>query len=324
MRIMLDEEIARAILVGDGRNALSPEKIKEDCIRPIWTDDDFYSIKKQVVVAADATDDQKAKAFIRATVKSRKDYRGKGNPVLFTSEDMLTDMLLMEDTTGRVIYDTIDKLCTALRVTKIVTVPDFENRTRQVNGATHYLCGIYLNLDDYDKGADKGASPNMFEDFDIDFNKEKYLIETRCSGALVVPKSAVVLELVYGFSFGVAGTAGSTTRYGKTAAQLQSNVFVHDEAIQGNLKYVTGYTGFSGEASEQEGNYLALDFNAPDGATLKIKVGNGNFVDATSDGYAVIRVNNHIGEKMTVQCIKDGVTLERVISLSALKLEAKA
>ena len=195
MRVMLDEEIARAVLVGDGRLSSSDDKINEQNIRPIWTDADLYTIKAPVTVPADATADQKAKAFIRAAIKSRKNYKGSGEPTLYTTEDVLTDCLLMEDTTGRIIYDSVTKLATALRVKEIVTVPVMENLSRVVNGTTYNLMGIIVNLTDYNIGADKGGAVNMFDDFDIDYNAQKYLIETRCSGALIKPYSAIALEL---------------------------------------------------------------------------------------------------------------------------------
>ena len=195
MRMMLDEEIARAVLVGDGRLNSSDDKIKEDNIRPVWTDADLYTIKQAVSVAAAATADQTAKAFIRAAIKSRKLYKGSGNPALYTTEDVLTDCLLMEDTTGRVIYDTVDKLATALRVSSIITVPVMEGLTRvDSDTKTRTLMGLIVNLSDYNIGADKGGAVNMFDDFDIDYNAQKYLIETRCSGALVTPYSAIALE----------------------------------------------------------------------------------------------------------------------------------
>ena len=195
MRMMLDEEIARAVLVGDGRLSSSDDKINEANIRPIWKDEDLYTIKQAVSVAAAATADQTAKAFIRAAIKSRKLYKGSGNPVLYTTEDVLTDCLLMEDTTGRVIYETQEKLATALRVSKIITVPVMDGLTRvDSDTKTRTLMGIIVNLSDYNIGADKGGAVNMFDDFDIDYNAQKYLIETRCSGALVTPYSAIALE----------------------------------------------------------------------------------------------------------------------------------
>lgn len=194
MRGKLNEELARAVLISDGRLSSDEDKINETNIRPIWTDDDLYAVKVNVDVAADATADEKAKATIRAIIKSRKEYKGSGNPTFYTTEDVLTDMLLLEDAQGRVIYDTIEKLTTALRVKKIVTVAPMESKTREAGGKTLELLGIVVNLKDYTIGADKGGAVNMFDDFDIDYNKMKYLIETRCSGALVLPHSALVLE----------------------------------------------------------------------------------------------------------------------------------
>lgn len=196
MRMMLEEEIARAVLVGDGRSASSNDKINEQNIRPIWTDEDVFTVKATVNVADNATEEEKAKAFIKATIRSRKNYKGSGNPIMFMSEDMLTNCLLIEDNNGRVIYDTVEKLTTALRVKKIVTVPVMENLTREVGANTHTLAGIYVNLADYNVGADKGGAVSMFDDFDLDYNQQKYLIETRCSGALIKPYSAVALEFV--------------------------------------------------------------------------------------------------------------------------------
>ena len=196
MRMMLDEEIARAILVGDGRSASSDDKINEMNIRPIWKDEDLFTIKSTIEVDSAATADQRAKAFIRACIKSRKNYKGSGTPTLFTTDDVLTDCLLLEDANGRVIYDTEEKLRTALRVSDIVTVPVMEGLKRNDNESNSLdLMGIIVNLADYNVGADKGGAVNMFDDFDIDYNQQKYLIETRCSGALIKPFSAIALEM---------------------------------------------------------------------------------------------------------------------------------
>lgn len=195
MRMMLDEEIARAILVGDGRSTASDDKINEQNIRPIAKDDDLYTIKKSVDVAANATEDAVAKAFIRTVIKSRKDYKGSGSPTLFTTEDMLTNCLLLEDNNGRIIYDSVDKLATTLRVKEIVPVEIMEGVTRTAGSKTLPLMALLVNLNDYYVGADKGGAINMFDDFDIDYNQEKYLIETRISGALVKPYSAIAYEL---------------------------------------------------------------------------------------------------------------------------------
>lgn len=196
MRGKLDEEIARAILIGDGRSSSSADKVDPLKIRPIYQDDTTYTIKRILTRAAKDDDSAFAKAFIKDVVKSRKEYKGSGNPTLYTTEDMLTSMLLIEDTTGRVIYDTIEKLKTALRVRDIVTVPVMENVGREDTGAKKKwnLLGVLVNLSDYNVGADKGGSVNMFDDFDINYNKYEYLIETRCSGALVKPYSAITFE----------------------------------------------------------------------------------------------------------------------------------
>ena len=193
MRMMLDEEIARAILVGDGRLSSSDDKIKETNIRPIYKEEALYVVNTVLDKQPDV--DTRAKAFIRAAVKARKDYQGSGEPTLFCSEDLLTDLLLLEDGHGRAIYESEAKLATALRVKNIVTVPVMEglHRTNGDKGECNLL-GIIVNLRDYNVGADKGGAINMFEDFDIDYNAQKYLIETRCSGALVKPYSAIVIE----------------------------------------------------------------------------------------------------------------------------------
>ena len=197
MRLMLDEELARAILIGDGRLASSDDKINETNIRPIWKDSDLFTIKCLVTVASNATASDKAKEFIKTAIKARKDYKGSGSPSLFTTEDVVTDCLLIEDTIGRRIYNSVNDLAIALRVKEIVTVEVMENQTRKGDGSKVYtLMGIIVNLDDYNVGADKGGAVNMFDDFDIDYNQQKYLIETRCSGALTKPYSALALESV--------------------------------------------------------------------------------------------------------------------------------
>lgn len=200
MRMMLNEEIARAILVSDGRSTASDDKIKEDNIRPIWTDADLYTIKVGIDSVTYNDDDKLAKEFIRQCIKSRKDYKGSGNPALYTTEEMLTNMLLLEDGIGHRLYKTEEELRTALRVSKIVTVPVMEGLTREVTHETdskayiHSLMGIIVNLTDYTVGADKGGAVSMFDDFDIDYNQQKYLMETRCSGALTKPYSAITIE----------------------------------------------------------------------------------------------------------------------------------
>ena len=195
MRMMLDEEIARAILVGDGRLSSDDDKINEMCIRPIATDADLYCVKAKVSVGSAATEDEIAKAFIRTVIKSRKEYKGSGSPTLFTTEDVLTNCLLLEDKNGRIIYDTVEKLATALRVKEIVTVEVMEGAKTKVESQDKPLMALMVNLVDYYVGADKGGAVNMFDDFDIDYNQQKYLMETRCSGALVKPYSAIAVAL---------------------------------------------------------------------------------------------------------------------------------
>lgn len=194
MRMMLNEELARAILIGDGRLASSDDKINEQNIRPIWTDSELFTVKYPV--NAGTSDAEHAKNFIKAVVKSRKLYKGSGNPDLYTTEDMLTEMLMLEDTTGRVIYDTVEKLRTALRVNSIVTIESMVGLTRSDDaGKTQALDALLVNLNDYNVGADNGGEVNMFDDFDIDYNQYKYLMETRCSGALTRPYAAIAFEV---------------------------------------------------------------------------------------------------------------------------------
>lgn len=197
MRRKLDEELARSFLIGDGRQPDSDDKIQETHIRPIWTDDAMYSVKREITKGT--TEAETASNLIDDTIRARKEYKGSGNPTLFTSEDVLAEMLLLKDKNGIRIYKSVDELATAMRVSKIVTVPQFDGNLTRENTAsnkkdTFTLKAIMVNLVDYTVGADKGGAVSMFDDFDIDYNQMKYLIETRCSGALTVPKSAIVFE----------------------------------------------------------------------------------------------------------------------------------
>lgn len=199
IRMMLNEEMARAFLIGDGRDPVdeADDKIDEECIRPIWKMEDLFTVKYPVAVAASATGSERAKAFITATVKSRKQYKGSGNPAMFMPEDLLTECLLLEDVNGRVIYETEDKLRARLRVSEIIPVPVMEgNAIKRTDdeGKNFELAGLYVNLKDYNVGTDKGGEVNFFDDFDIDYNQMKYLMETRCSGTLIKPYSAVAIE----------------------------------------------------------------------------------------------------------------------------------
>ena len=192
MRIMLDEEIARAMLIGDGRSSVSEDKIKESCIRPIYNDADLYTIK----FAMNSSASNEAKEFIRSCIKSRDDYEGSGNPNLYTTEDVISDLLLIEDANGRFIYDSIATLARTLRVNQIIPVPVMKGLTRTdaEDSKTYNVKAIIVNPNDYWVGADKGGQISMFDDFDIDYNQYKYLMETRISGSLVKPYSAIVIE----------------------------------------------------------------------------------------------------------------------------------
>ena len=194
MRKQLDKELCLAMILGDGRDVSDANKINEQNIRPIITDNELYTIQYTITDGVDynntsnsnSENDSVTKGVIRGAIKARKDYKGSGKPTFYTTEDLLTDMLLIEDQNGRLIYDSVDKLATALRVDEIVTIPEMESYTD--------IYGVIVNMNDYTAGADKGGSVNMFDDFDIDYNQMKYLMETRMSGALTVPYSAIVLN----------------------------------------------------------------------------------------------------------------------------------
>lgn len=195
MRGQLDEEIARAGLIGDGRLPSDDDKISEDHIRPIATDVPLFTIR--ATVAPGKNEQEMAKNFITSAIKARKTYKGSGNPILFTTEDMLTDMLLIEDGIGHYLYESEQQLCTRLRVSRIVTVEVMEgfhvDTTDGDQETGVELLGVIVNPTDYSYGADKGGAVALFDDFDIDVNQMKYLIETRCSGALTKPFSAIRL-----------------------------------------------------------------------------------------------------------------------------------
>ena len=191
MRLKLNRELALAYLLGDGRLAASEDKIDENCIRPVFNDSDLFTIKVQCKTTGLTTVEDKYKALIKQIRRSRKEYRGSGTPTLFTTEDALAEMLLLEDGIGRPLYADEAALARTLRVKNIVTIPEMEGRKGAKGGD---LVCLIVNLADYTVGADKGGAVSMFDDFDIDFNAQKYLIETRCSGALTIPFSAMAVE----------------------------------------------------------------------------------------------------------------------------------
>lgn len=195
MRYKLNRELALSYILGDGRPAGSEDKIDEQCIRPVVNDADLFTIKVQVATTGLTKIEDKMKAVIKQVLRSRKDYRGSGTPTLFTTEDVLTEMLLLEDGIGHPLYADAAALARKLRVKEIVTIPEMEGRKGSKGGD---LIGVIVNLTDYTVGADKGGAVSMFDDFDIDYNAQKYLIETRCSGALTVPYSAMAVEFANG------------------------------------------------------------------------------------------------------------------------------
>lgn len=328
MRVMYEEECSRLILVGDGRDISSPQHVDESCIRPIWKDDELYSIHKVVPIAANASDDDKAKAFIRLVIKSRKEYRGTGNPTLFTTEDMLADMLLLTDGMGRDLYDTPEKLKAKLRVSDIVTVPIMEGLNRQDGNDTKYLLGILVNMNDYVVGADKGGKLAFFDDFDLNFNKLEYLMESRWSGALVKPFSAMVYEVTYHLSLTVQPDDPTTTRYGKLISSIQDKVYINDHSIQGELAYISNWTGYSADSTINTGNFIGIKIVPSASARTYVKTIGGlsdaNWIDFGEDDYVVVKVLNNNQKICFKTVINEGQTNEEVIektySCSGLKL----
>ena len=352
MRIMLDEEIARAILIGDGRNADSDDKISESHIRSIWKDDPLFSIKVKVTAEDNVPH---AKSIIKKIIKARAQYRGSGNPNFYTTESVLTEMLLLEDGIGHFLYPTKQALATALRVNDIITVPVFETagtRSETVGMTTkeYDLLGIIVNLKDYNVGADKGGSVNMFDDFDIDYNQMKYLIETRCSGALIKPFSALIIETEHttpafleiessmapkpwtkdgknplGEIALIPETASSV--YGVSVANIQTNLDVGSGGITGTSKFIADGSvwdnGTWGEG-EDTGNYLALKgVGIPEGATAYVEVVGGHsgpVALSSSDGYnATLRIEN-TNQKIKLTVVKGNMADQKLYGLSRLNL----
>lgn len=328
MRIMYEEECARLILVGDGRDESSPQHVDETCIRPIWKDDPFYSIKKVVPVASNSSDDDRAKTFIRTVIKSRKEYKGSGSPTLFLTEDLLSDMLLLTDNMGRDLYESVDKLKAKLRVSDIVTVPVMEGLNRQDGTDTKYLMGILVNMNDYVVGADKGGKLAFFDDFDLNFNKLEYLMESRWSGALVKPFSAIVYEVTYHLTLTLSPVAGTDTKYNKLINTIQDKIFINDHSIQGELAYITNWTEYSADTSKNTGNFIAIQLDTTNGAKNYGKtiggLTDGDWKDFGDDDYAVIRVVNNNMKICFKTVINEGQdneeVIERQLSCSGLKL----
>lgn len=324
MRIMFDEECARGILFGDGRSYTDPDKIKEDCIIPVWKDDDLFTVKCTVPVSSTATAENRAKSIIKSLIKERKKYKGSGNPSLYISEDLLADMLLIEDGIGHYLY-TVDSLKNILRVSKIVSVPIMEDmyRVDEESGDTKYLAAILVNLSDYKIGRDKLGKLNFWDDFDMDFNKMKYLMESRFSGALTIPYSALAFEIVYNLLLIVEAELGSTTVLGKSVSDCQENVYVSDSSISGTLKYINNWTAYSEIAAENTGYFVVLKFTDSENAVTKVRtiggINDSREVTLDSDKQAVIRVMSP-RQKIVVTSTLNGETIEKTLSCSGLKM----
>ena len=353
MRVMLDEEIARAILIGDGRNPASDDKISELHIRSIWKDDDLFSIKVKVTAEDNVPH---AKSIIKKVIKARAQYRGSGNPNFYTTESVLTDMLLLEDGIGHFLYPTKQALATALRVNDIITVPVFEQagtRSETVGMTTkeYDLLGIIVNLNDYNVGADKGGSVNMFDDFDIDYNQQKYLIETRCSGALTKPFSALIIETEHTnpafldiepsmapkpwqknasnpfAGLGLVPEPSSSSVYGVSVANIQTGIDTGSGAITGTSKMISdGSVWDSGTwgADEATGNFLALKaVGVPEGATAFIEVvggKNGPIALSSSDDYnATCRITSN-AQKLKLTAVLGNYAETKIYSMNKLVL----
>lgn len=353
MRVMLDEEIARAILIGDGRNPASDDKISELHIRSIWKDDDLFSIKVKVTAEDNVPH---AKSIIKKIIKARAQYRGSGNPNFYTTESVLTEMLLLEDGIGHFLYPTKQALATALRVNDIITVPVFEqagtrSETVGVTTTEYDLLGIIVNLKDYNVGADKGGSVNMFDDFDIDYNQQKYLIETRCSGALTKPFSALVIETAHtspafldiepslpskpwqkSASNPFAGLAvvaepSSATVYGVSVANIQTGIDFGSGAVTGTSKKISdGSVWDSGTwgAADSTGNFLAMKVvGIPEGATAFIELVGGEHgpiaLDPSEDYMAVCRVTNN-NQKIKVTAVLGNYAETKIYTMNKLVL----
>lgn len=327
MRMMLDLEKAQAILTGDGRAYNDEDKINEDCIRPIWTDDELYTMRLPVYFPESANYTDKTEILREAALRARKNYKGSGNLTMFVSPDWLTTMLLAKDGFGHPIYASEQAVATAFRVSRIVEVPQFEDKVyTDADGNEFDLIAILVNLSDYKVGADKGHASELFEDFDIDFNQYKYLLEDRMSGALVKLRSAMVIESAHYpmLKIDAEAVAPNVDLLGKTAAELQTEIRINNlDEIRGKLKYVTGYDGYEQGA---EGNFVALHFDTDADTTTTVEVLNRDPATGPStldsDGICICRITNK-QNKIRVITTKDGVTNTKIYSLKYITLEPK-
>lgn len=322
MEVMMKLEEAQAILIGDGRDFDDPDKIKEDCIRPIWKDDELYTMRRQVYFPEGASETDQTAILRKTILRARKHYKGSGTPTLFCSSDWLTTMLLATDGFGKPLYDSEAKLATALRVKKIVEVPQFEDKVyTDENGNEFDLIAIIVNLSDYKRGANKGAKSGLFEDFDLDFNQHKYLLEKRMSGALTKIRSAIVIESAHNpmLTLKAEAVAPNVDLLGKTASELQSEVRINDlDEIRGKLKYLASYPGFDQDA---KGNFIALKFDVDAGTTTTVEIigGTSGPVTLDSDKMFVGKIASKT-QKIRVETTKEGVTNSKIYSLKYITL----
>lgn len=327
MRMMLDLEKAQAILTGDGRAYNDEDKINEDCIRPIWTDDELYTMRLPVYFPETASYTDKTEILREAALRARKNYKGSGNLTMFVSPDWLTTMLLAKDGFGHPVYPSEQAVATAFRVNRIVEVPQFEDKVYTDGDGNEFdLIAILVNLSDYKVGADKGHASELFEDFDIDFNQYKYLLEDRMSGALVKLRSAMVIEAAHFpmLKIDTEAVAPNVDLLGKTASELQTEIRIDSlDQIRGKLKYVTGYDGYEQGA---EGHFVALHFDTDEDTTTTVEVLNRDPATGPStldsDGICICRITNK-QNKIRVITTKDGVTNTKIYSLKYITLEPK-
>lgn len=320
MRVKLNEELARAILIGDGRNILSEDKINEENIRPVYSDSRLFTLRKRIANQSEMTDKQFADNVVKAVLESRKDYKGKGTPAFYCAPGTLTRFMLAQDLNGRRIYETESSVLNALRVSKIVEVTPMEDISKD----GYDLLGIVVNLGDYNVGADKGGDINLFDDFDIDYNQYKYLLETRCSGALVTPYSAVVIEMSQTQSQidAVVEPMGPTeTIFDTNVSDIQENVIINSKRFRGTSKFLEDSS--SPIVTEWgEGNFVALKFTAPDGAVVKAGLdpssGSG-LVELDDDMNGVWKISDQYTQSFVVETTVDGVTSRKEYNLTSLR-----
>ena len=341
-RMMYNEEVATAILLGDGRDIDDQFKIHEDKIRPIWTDNELFTIHRTVdfneitpELQGNDTADYfgenfiYAETFVQELLYGREDAKNLGDCDMFIAPHALNKMLLARDRNGRRIYNTVEELRSALNVKSIITVEQFEEKTRTAGGKTLKLLAMCVNLSNYYLGHNKGGELTHFTDFDINFNILQSLLEGRMSGANTRPFSALVLEEEVGANqvLTLLPDDQDNEQYGVTVSELQTGVKVVNGKISGVLNYYdgTGWDSGTWGADEAAGNFLALKINAPVGATVTLQLLGGKYGPVTleSDMTAVVRITDPATQKIKLVSIVGGVKTVKVYPMTSLRL-AKA